>query len=99
MWIKLKSFDYLNPDSSVGFGVREDVIPNTFCIRVMNFKGTPSNAVSAALMSNVEEGYTSREDAQNALDALMSDVGFVQAQPPTQPEELSTDDDDKEESK
>lgn len=85
MWVKLENQSYVNVDSGATF----DVIPvrderstvDGYVVRCSHHRS------NRGLPLNVQSGYSTVEEANAALDELMSTLDFVQVQPPVTDEE------------
>lgn len=82
MWLKLENGNYQLVESGLSLvvGGNKDGRKG-FYIAVERENTFPPHSV-------VQKGYSTREDAQAALDELMDSVDHLTVQPPTKPEEL-----------
>lgn len=87
MWVKLENGVYLETESGSEVNhyevKNEDSSPSTFAIRIRH------PLANRGVPQNVQSGYSTVEEALAALDDVMANVDFVQAQPPVVDEETS----------
>lgn len=84
MWLKFKNGSYHSVESDVAFVVGGDERKG-FYVGLQRSNTYPP-------VATIQDGYSTRDDAQAALDELMdsSDVEYQTVQPPVQPEETAS---------
>lgn len=82
MWVKTEIHEYVDIESGRRMHVATGKLATKYAVKISDHGYGP--------IAVVHDGYASREDAQAALDELMDETGYVQAQPPVTDEETAT---------
>lgn len=89
MWVKAADGSYYDSDTGSTFKVMNSNREGDY--RVEAWQAGQINATAV-----LQKGYLTREDAQGALDEMMTEQEAVTIQPPTLPEESADADDEDE---
>lgn len=89
MFVKTDKSAYLNLDNGQTLTVAEARHGREFRVAAKAVDGS-------SLLYVLQGGYRSQEEAQNALDAMMSELDVIELAAPKPPEETDTEDDTEE---